>query len=283
MLKKRLIASLLVRGGIVVQSRGFGGYLPVGRPEIQAEFLNEWGVDEILLMHIDSPQQIDLDQVARVARATLVPLTVGGGVRDMEQVDALFHSGADKVFFNSALFERPELIVRVAQKYGAQSVVVGIDTGLDGRVWDPRKRAYSDVSVFCQLELAQASGAGEILLQSVERDGSCRGYDLEWLRQTSGRLRVPLIALGGAGRARHLQELFEQTNASAAAVGNLLHFSEHSVVTLKQQLRRAEQSVRLETHASYEQACFDEHGRLSKKDDQALADLLFVHVDPEVI
>ncbi len=283
MVKKRLVAALLVYQGIVVQSRGFGRYLPVGRPEIQAEFLNEWGIDEILLTFIDSPAQIDLAMVERVAGKCLVPLTVGGGIRRLEQADQLIHSGADRVFLNSGFLDQPTLVTEIARKYGDQAVVVGLDFQTDGQVYHPGKRQTLQKPLTELAQLAQHSGAGEILLQSTERDGSYQGYDLPAIATVTRQVSLPVIALGGAGCAQHIADLFQQTEACAAAVGNLLHFSEHSVAALKQQVIRANVDVRLETAFDYATSDFDAAGRLAKRSDESLEKLLFVRVEKEVI
>lgn len=288
MLKKRIAATLAVKDGIVVQSIGFKRYLPVGRPAVAIEFLNDWGVDEILLLDISATRTgrpPDFDLVFEAAARCRVPLTVGGGITHIDHVRQLMHSGADKVCFNQAVLSNPDLLRQTAQVFGDQCVVASIDSiaTSDGpRVFDyltgcANADAPSEIA-----RRAQTLGAGEILINSVDRDGSRSGFDLELVRNVSNAVTLPVICCGGAGTAAHFTEVLRDTGASAAAAANFFHFTEHSVTTVKAQISR-ELPVRHESHASYVDASFDEAGRLLKRNDQELESMRFVLIEKEVI
>jgi cyclase len=289
MLRRRVVAALVVREGIVVQSLGFSRFLPVGRPEIAAEFLNQWGVDEILLVDISATRNattISAELVRRVSRACFVPLTVGGGIRRVEDIDALLQAGADKVSLNRVIHERPELVTTAARKFGDQCIVASLDVKSDGG----GPRIYDYLTGRCRhqdpVELArhvQGLGAGEILLNAVDRDGAGKGFDVAMNAAVSAAVTIPVIAMGGAGHPAHFPEVFDRTGVRAACAGNFFHYTEHSVVTTKAELVRRGQRVRLETKATYADAEFDPAGRLSKKPDDVLERLLYVRIEKEVI
>lgn len=290
MLKKRVVAVLVVHRGVVVQSIGFRRYLPVGSPEVCVEFLSRWGIDEIILLDIDATPEGRapcLDQIARVSKRAFVPLTVGGGIRTLEDIRALVHSGADKVSINDAALRDPGLVTVAASKFGSQSVVASIDvrrhpdgryevfaaSGSTGTGRDP-----------CEVALAlENAGAGEILLNSIDRDGMKTGYDLELLRRVLGVVTVPVIVCGGTGRAEHLAEGMA-AGASAAAAANFFHFTEHSAIVAKAILVARGVPVRLDTEASYAGCAFEpDTGRIAKRDSAHLHDLRFTVYKSETI
>jgi cyclase len=288
--KRRLIATLVVRDGIVVQSIGFARYLPVGRPEIAARFLDDWGVDEIVLLDIGAThlrRLIPLDLVERVAEVCRVPLTVGGGIRTTADVRALLQAGADKVSINGAALERPALLGEAAEHYGVQCIVASIDArrGKDGayRVFAGGGRRNSGRT---PADLARAhaeAGAGEILLNAIHCDGMRAGYDLALVDEVAAAVDVPLIAMGGAGHPDHLSALFAETHASAAAVANMLHYSEHSVATLKSALRGDGLDLRLDSEADYRHMSLCPDARLDRRPEAELEAELFTYVQREVI
>ena len=288
MLKRRIAAMLVVKDGIVVQSIGFRRYLPVGKPAIAIEFLNDWGVDEILLLDISASRAghpPDFDMVSQAAAGCRVPLAVGGGVTHLDHVRQLMHAGADKVCFNQAALHQPSLLRETARLFGDQCVVASIDsvaTATGPRVFD-----YLTGFILSEApaELARRMkdlGAGEILINSVDRDGSRRGFDLDLVRSVCEAVSLPVICCGGAGSPGHFAEVLTNTAASAAAAANLFHFTEHSVTTLKARVSR-EVPVRHESYACYSDACFDDSGRLLKRTDQELESMRFVIIEKEVI
>jgi cyclase len=289
MLKKRIIATLVVRQGIVVQSIGFRSYLPVGRPEIAIEFLNDWGVDEIVLLDISATVESrgpDMAMVERTAKRCRVPLLVGGGIRTLAHARQLVHSGADKVAFNQASLHTPNLLTQVANVLGNQCVVGAIDgvRATSGyKVYDYVLRQTTSQA---PTDLAQAMvrlGCGEIFIQSVDRDGSREGFDLALVQAVRKSVDVPVICCGGAGCAAHFVEVFQGADVHAAAAANFFHYTEHSVTVTKAALLRAGILVRDDTHANYLENPLGENERLKKKTDQALEEMLFVRFEKEVI
>ena len=288
MLKRRIVATLVFRDGIIVQSIGFKRYLPVGKPAIAVEFLNDWGVDEILLLDISASRARrppDFAMISQAAAGCRVPLAVGGGITHLDHVRQLMHAGADKICFNQAVLHQPELLGETARVFGNQCVVASID----GIATDDGLRVYdyitSTVRSETPAEMAkhlQTLGAGEILLNSVDRDGSQRGFDLDLVRSVCDAVNLPVTCCGGAGGAGHFAEVLTKTGASAAAASNFFHFTEQSVTTVKAQIKR-EVLIRHESHASFEGACFDEVGRLLKRSDQELESMRFVIIEKEDI
>jgi cyclase len=288
MLKKRIAATLVVRDGIVVRSIGFSRYLPVGKPAIAVEFLNQWGVDEIILLDISAgrkEQAPDYALVRSVSTHCRVPLTVGGGITHIDHITELMHCGADKISLNQAALFQPALVADAAHLFGDQSVVGSIDaayTDVGYRVYDYRQRKLLDHSPAELARQFQELGAGEILINSVDRDGSYRGFDLDLISCVCNAVTVPVICCGGAGSAQHFVDVFLHTSVCAAAAANFFHFTEHSVTTTKAQINR-QIHVRHETQADYDDSRFDVAGRLLKKDDQELENLRFIRIEKEVI
>ena len=288
MLKKRVLATLVVRDGIVVQSVGFRRYLPVGRPQIAVEFLNQWGVDEIILLDISATavgRGPDLGLVRDVAKRCFVPLTVGGGIHSLDQARALIRCGADKVAFNQAALHAPELLASTAEVFGSQCVVAAIDAVRhpDGyRVYDYRSRQAMAWEVGEFAASLVVRGAGEVFINSVDRDGTKQGFDLPLIREVCAAVGVPVICCGGAGVSEHFAEVFRETLVHAAAAANFFHFTEHSVTTTKAILQSSV-PVRHDTHADYAGSTFDAAGRLLKKSDQILEDMRFMRIEKEVI
>jgi len=214
-----------------------------------------------------------------------VPLTIGGGITSTEHVLGLLHSGADKVSFNQAALHQPSLLTETAKLFGNQCVVASIDAvRVDDKYWvfDYLQREVLKIRLdeFCRQ--LQDCGAGEIFINSVDRDGSKSGFDLELINNACAAVTVPVIACGGAGNPQHILDVLINTQASAVAAANFFHFTEHSVTTTKALAARS-QPVRHETHARYANNCFDNFGRLLKKDEAELEELLYRRVEKEVI
>ena len=224
---KRIIASLIVRDGWVVQSIGFTKYLPVGRAEIAAKFLDDWGVDEIVLLDITATRDgrvIDADLVRRVSNSCFVPVTVGGGIKSVEDIRTLLHAGADKICLNSTALTAPDLIGKAAHHFGQQCVMVSVDAVTAGpatyRVYDHVNAKPTNVNPAQFSQTCANAGAGEILLNAVHRDGAKSGYDLILAHQVSSAVTVPVIVCGGAGDWWHIQQVLEIDDVAAAAAAN---------------------------------------------------------------
>lgn len=290
MLKKRLIATLIAQNGIIVQSISFKNYLPVGKPAIAIEFLNLWGIDEIILLDITASKNgigPNFEMMQGITRSCFVPLTVGGGIRSINDIKRLQDFGADKISINSAALGEPKFITESANIFGSQCVIVSIDvvgsSPSEYRVFDAIKKCKTLLHPTDWAREVEARGAGEIYLTSVDRDGSKRGFDLHLIDLVAGCVNIPVIASGGAGHSGHILEAFQKTKASAISVANLFHFSEHSVITTKAFLANYNMDIRLNTHANYLASFFDENYRLKKNSDIYLEDLLFKKIEKEII
>jgi imidazole glycerol-phosphate synthase subunit HisF len=288
MLKKRIVANVVVKEGIVVQSINFNKYLPVGKADIAIEFLNNWGIDEIILTDISASKNSlppNFEMVRQASKKCYVPLTVGGGIKSIEQIKELMHCGADKIALNNAAIYQSKLITEAAHIFGDQCIVVSIDaikTNNGYKVYDyiQGKPTAIDLVAFCKN--SQDAGAGEILVNSVDRDGTYQGFDLDLFEAVCNTVSIPVIACGGAKNAAHFTQLLNNTNVSAACAANFFHFTEHSVNTTKANILK-NTTVRLETFADYKENDFDEDYRLSKKSDLELEKMLFVRLEKEII
>jgi imidazole glycerol-phosphate synthase subunit HisF len=246
MLTKRIIACLDVRGGRVVKGVQFLDLKDAGDPAELAEAHSEAGADEIVLLDISATNENRatlLDTVRRVARRLFIPFMVGGGIRSLDDASSVFEAGADKVSINSAALSDPGLITRIADRFGSQAVIVAIDA---------KRSANSHYEAFARggkaptgrdacewAKEAEARGAGEILLTSMDRDGTGAGFDCGLTRQVSDRVRIPVIASGGAGSAEHFISVFHEGHADAALAASILHYGVTQVSELKQKLAAA--------------------------------------------
>jgi cyclase len=251
-LAKRIIACLDVNARRVVKGIQFEQIRDAGDPAELALAHSQAGADEIVLLDITATAESRntvLDTVRRTASQLFIPFTVGGGIRSLDDAATVLDSGADKVAVNSAAISDPELISRVAARYGSQAVVVAIDarqatpTTWDVYVWGGRKLTGHDARDWAIQ--AEQLGAGEILLTSMDRDGTKSGFDCALTRTIATSVRIPVIASGGAGEPRHFVEVFQDGAADAALAASVFHFGLKSVETIKRQLRDAGIAVRL--------------------------------------
>ena len=252
---KRLIPCLDVDRGRVVKGTNFVDIRDAGDPvELAARYDRE-GADEIVFLDITAShegRETIVDLARRTADDVFVPFTIGGGIRSVEDAQAVLDAGADKVAINSAALARPELIGELAEVFGAQCVVVAIDAraregeaeGWDVYVQGGRKRVEGADAVAWAAE-ASERGAGEILLTSMDRDGTSDGYDLPLTRAVSDRVPVPVIASGGAGELSHLGEAINAGGADAALVASILHYDRHTIAEAKRAMAAAGVPVRL--------------------------------------
>lgn len=288
MLKKRIAASLVVKDGIVVQSKEFKKYLPVGKPAIVIEFLNQWGIDEIILTDISATRNgygPDFNMIKKASRKCFVPLTVGGGIQHIDHIKELMHCGADKIALNHAAIYQPELIATASHIFGNQCIVASIDAKKeDGYyyVFDHLMRKKTNILPGDLAYKLQELGAGEIFINSVDRDGTYVGFDVELINSICDRVSIPVICCGGARNAGDFNKIFTSTTVSAACAANFFHFTEHSVITTKSNILK-EFKIRLETHANYSGNPFNADLRLVKKNDTILEEMLFVRVEKEII
>ncbi len=253
MFTKRIIPCLDVHGGRVVKGVNFVNLVDAGDPVAIAKAYDEAGADEIVFLDITASsdaRQTVIDMVREVAKNVFIPFTVGGGIRTVDDFKALLREGADKISVNSAAINRPELIREAAEKFGSQCVVVAIDAKrrADGSGWNIYKnggRIDMGIDAVEWAKKVEALGAGEILLTSMDCDGTKAGYDLELTRTISESVSIPVIASGGAGTLEHFYDAFTEGKADAALVASLFHFKELEIKEVKQYLREKGVSVRM--------------------------------------
>jgi cyclase len=236
MLAKRLIACLDVRNGEVVKGVNFEGLRNAGDPAALAKRYNVEGIDELVLLDVTATLEARgtfLDTVRAVAAELFIPLTVGGGIHSLGSAKAVFDAGADKVSINSAALKRPELITELAQLYGNQAVIVAIDADKDGRVFSRSGTTAEAIDAVAWAREAEARGAGEILLTSIDKDGTRSGFDCALTAAVATAVDIPVIASGGAGTFDHFADVFTTGRADAALAASVFHFSEHAVAELK--------------------------------------------------
>ena len=253
MFTKRIIPCLDVHNGRVVKGVNFVDLVDAGDPVAIAKAYDEAGADEIVFLDITASsdaRETVVDMVRAVAANVFIPFTVGGGIRTVEDFKALLREGADKISINSSAINRPELIREAAEKFGSQCVVVAIDAKRrsDGTGWNIYKnggRIDVGIDAVWWAKRVEELGAGEILLTSMDCDGTKAGYDLELTRAISESVSIPVIASGGAGTLEHFYDAFEEGKADAALAASLFHFKELEVKEVKEYLRSRGISVRL--------------------------------------
>jgi len=268
MLTKRIIACLDVDAGRVVKGVKFQNLRDAGDPAELAHAHSESGADEIVLLDISAAHQRRatlLDTVRRTARQLFIPFTVGGGIRTLEEAAAVFSAGADKISINSAAIENPSLITQIAERFGSQAVIVAIDAKRSPRQASVANDGGKGTASAAQAALgiasegkweafvqggrlatsrdavgwareAESRGAGEILLTSMDRDGTAAGFDCELTKGVCDAVRIPVIASGGAGSAAHFTEVFRKGHADAALAASIFHYGFHRISDLKQKL-----------------------------------------------
>jgi imidazole glycerol-phosphate synthase subunit HisF len=254
MLCKRLIPCLDVKDGRVVKGVRFVELRDAGDPVAAALAYDAQGADELVFLDITASHEgraIMLDVVRRTAEGIYMPLTVGGGVRSLEDIRTLLRAGADKVSLNTAALERPALVTEAARAFGSQCIVVAIDAKAAGeaggcQVYTHGGRRNTGRDAIEWARQVEALGAGEILLTSMDRDGTGAGYDLALTGSVADAVSVPVIASGGVGRLEHLREGVVEGRADAALVASLFHFGQHTVPEAKRYLHEHGVPVRLE-------------------------------------
>lgn len=255
MLARRIIpcldCDLAVKGGRVVKGVNFRRIKYAGVPWELASRYSEEGADEIMLLDITAScdrRETMTEVVRKTAENVFVPLCVGGGVRRVEDFEKLLRAGADKCSLNTAAVLNPELIDKAAEIFGSQSVVVAIDAKRRGGrfeyfIYGGRKATGMNALEWAQE--AERRGAGEILLTSMDRDGTCKGFDIELMKLVCGQVSIPVIASGGCGNPKQMLELFSETDADAALAASIFHYGRYSISQTKRYLKRRGVEVRL--------------------------------------
>ena len=251
MLAKRIIPCLDVLDGRVVKGVNFVNIRDAGDPVELAKYYSDQGADEIVFLDITATSDARdtvADVVERTAAQVFVPLTVGGGIRTLEDFRRLLRAGADKISVNSAAVARPELIAEAAERFGSQCVVLAVDARSRGDgTWEvvvAGGRKPTGIDLIEWVKKGEALGAGEILLTSMDADGTKAGFDLAMTKAVTDAVSIPVIASGGCGSLAHFAEVFEKTNCDAALAASLFHFGELTVPQVKDYLRERSIPVR---------------------------------------
>lgn len=261
MKKKRLIPVLLLRNGWLVQSRGFKRYQNIGNPTSAVKRLSEWASDELIYLDISREDALSLQRddlghpsrrsfleiIADVAKVTFMPVTVGGRIGTMQAIEERLKLGADKISINTSAVELPDFIERAAREFGSQCVVVSIDARKRDDFYEVIVRGGSvatGLDAFQWARRAEDCGAGEILINSIDRDGARNGYDLTLVGGVADAVSIPVIACGGVGEWRHFADALSQTAVDAVAAANVFHHTDQSVYHAKKYLHDLKLNVR---------------------------------------
>lgn len=251
MLSKRIIPCLDIRNGQVVKGINFEGIKEVGDPVQMARRYSDEGADELVFLDITATfegRKTFAELVSRIALEINIPFTVGGGISTLDDASRLLDAGADKVSINSAAIADPELITRIATKYGSQFVVLAIDARNCDGAWLATThggRNFTDRELFCWAKEGEQRGAGEILFTSMDHDGTKQGYAIEQYRKLHEILSIPVIASGGAGNVQHIAQVLTEGQADAALAASIFHYNEISIPDLKRMLSESGVTVRL--------------------------------------
>lgn len=255
MLKRRLIPVLYIKNGLIVRSEDFSYHHNIGNVVAEAGRYNGWDVDELIYIDISREKNYDLRRddynvntydsigtiINEISKVCFMPLTFGGGIRTLDDIDFRIQNGADKITLNTGAFENPKLITQAAEKYGSQAVVMSIDYKMvKGQpvVFTNLGQKNTGKSIYKWVKECGNLGAGEIFLNSIDHDGKASGYDLETISKAVSSTRLPVIACGGAGTLEDFVELAKQTEVSAIAAGNIFHFTELSYPRAKNLLKK---------------------------------------------
>jgi cyclase len=251
MLKNRIIPCLDVKNGRVVKGINFIDLKDAGDPVEQAKIYSDGGADEICFLDITASNEnrdTIYDVVERTSKKCFVPLTVGGGIRGVDDINKLLNCGADKVSINTAAVQNPEMIIESSKKFGSQCIVVAIDAKKNGNIWEVFTHGGRNNTSLDAIEFAKKmedSGAGELLVTSMDRDGTQIGYDNELMFKIASTVNIPVIASGGVGNLDHLADGIRLGNASAVLAASIFHYGTHSINEAKQYLNSKGIHVRI--------------------------------------
>ena len=251
MLKNRIIPCLDVKDGRVVKGINFVELKDAGDPVEQAKIYSDGGADEICFLDITASNEYR-ETIYKVVKDTskkcFVPLTVGGGVRSIDDINKLLNCGADKVSINTAAVQNPKLVIESSKKFGSQCIVVAIDAKKKGNKWEVYTHGGRNETGIDAIEFAKKmenSGAGELLVTSMDRDGTQIGYDIDLMSNISSKVNIPLIASGGVGKLDHLVDGIKLGKSSAVLAASIFHYGKHSVLEAKQYLESKGIPVRI--------------------------------------
>lgn len=261
MLKTRIIPVLYIKNGLIVRSEDFSYHQNIGNIINEAKRYNEWDIDELIYIDISREKHYDLrrddhkiksyfsieEVISSISKVCFMPLTFGGGIRTIEDIDLRIRTGADKISLNTAAFDNPGLVTQAAVKYGNQCVVISIDYRiLEGKaiVFTHFGEKNTAVKVTDWIKTCEDMGAGEIFLNAIDKDGKASGYDIDTIQQVCDQSSLPIIACGGAGDEYDFVDVSLATKASGIAAGNFFHFKERSYPRIKELLKKNNINVR---------------------------------------
>ena len=251
MLTKRIVPCLGLKEGRVVKGINFINLIDAGDPTETAKAYSSLGADEVVFLDITASYEkrgILIDTIKKAAKEVFIPLTVGGGIRNIDDIHDILNAGADKVSINSTAVKNPNLIKEASLKYGNQCIVVAIDAKWNGKFYEvyiKGGREATGLDAVAWARKVEALGAGEILLTSMDADGTKKGYELKLTKLITDNVKIPVIASGGAGSKKDFYDVFEKANADAALAASLFHYKELEIKDLKEYLKDKGVDVRL--------------------------------------
>ena len=282
----RVIANIVIKNGLHVQSIGFEKYLPLGCPIESAREFDRWGIDEIIITFLDGDYKASLNLISKISEAIAVPLTATGGIRKITEAKEYISVGADKIGINNTLQENKRLVSDIANILGNQCVVASIDIIRNKKEIYPYsykdKKTYK-TNIFSWIDEVEKMGAGEILLNFPERDGMGKGMDVDAVTRVVNYTPLPVIAIGGIGRPLDAVKVYKIANPSGIGIANRLAFFEHTVLLFKQALKDSGAPIRIGVKANYSCSSFDKSGLPKKKSEKKLYELFFEQIEAEVI
>lgn len=265
---KRVIASLIMKDGLLVQSINFKKFLPIGKPNFTIDLISRWDIDEIFLLNISrnrSVHKLENNFIKQFAKKCFVPLTIGGGVNSISYAKKIISNGADKILINSSSIENPKIINQLSKIFGSQCVVVGIDVKkINGSLYIFKNsgKVRTNLELNNWIKIIQEEGAGEILINCIDRDGLKSGFDLSVMNNIKNKIKIPVVLQGGAGNPHHVNNALRHKKLSGCAIGNMFHFTEHSTIITKSYLNRKKLKIRFDNLYNYKEKQFDQYGRV---------------------
>lgn len=243
MLKIRIIPTLLLRNNRLVKGVNFDNYRDTGDPNYAARVYNSQYVDELIFLDIDATNEgrkTNVEIIKKVSEECFMPLAIGGGIKNSEDIRTLLNCGADKVVINTAAIDTPDLIKKASNEFGSQCIVVGIDVKLENNYYSVYKNSgkiKTNLDLVEYIKVLENLGAGEIFINSIDRDGTMKGYDLKLIELVMASTSLPVIASGGAGNFMHIVEAYNQTKVEAFAMASIYHFGDNNPIRARAYLK----------------------------------------------
>ena len=269
MLKKRIIAVVMIQNNLVVQSIGFSKILPIGKIETVLEFLEYWDIDEIVILDISATLEnriFNEKLISNISKSIFIPISIGGGIKNIQDIQRIIQYGADKVIVNSTLFHNTKIITECKNTFGSQSIIACIDIKKDLSnnyiIYSHSGTKIVNIKIDTYLKKLESLGIGEIIINSIDNDGKKTGYDIDLINYVKNLVNIPIIAMGGASTPNDFIDIFEKTNINAAAAGNMFHYTEHSTAICKGYLESKEINIRTNKELDYSKYIFDNQCRI---------------------